>query len=359
MPVETTERPQGGQNDGTDKPTPRQQKKVPQSVQGTRWQDTLSQHQGKPAGRHSPLTCIFPERGYLDRQGNFHSREKADTHPIAVPCGGCIECRKAKARGWALRCTLEQRSHTKTAFTTLTYDDEHLPGTLSKRDLALWLKRIRKRLTRRARKRKGDRSQPIRRLRFFACGEYGETNHRPHYHAILYGADENDRMAIQETWGKGHTYTVNATPAAIAYVAGYAAKKYGDDNPARPSTIIDEETGELLWEYQKPFLQMSRRPGIGANAKKYTASWREYAVLNGKKLQVPKFLHEAWKQTATQEEKEQLAEKKYQRRLTQSQKQDNHNNNYNDIAEEKDRQQRAALANAIARQQQEGARRKA
>lgn len=215
---------------------------------------------------------------------------------MRLPCGGCLGCRKAQARSWALRCHLETQQHTRAAFTTLTYDDQHLPVTLSKRHLQLYIKRVRKAL--------GSK----RPLRFFACGEYGERTHRPHYHAILYGADERDSDLLDNAWGAGHTKTVRVTPAAIAYVAGYTAKKIGFKEEAGQERI-DYETGEL-YHWQPPFLQMSRRPGIGGHARCHANSWRSFAIYNGTPQPVPRFLHEAWKATASLEDLELLAQEK-------------------------------------------------
>lgn len=209
------------------------------------------------------------------------------TEALSLPCGTCIGCRKSAARAWSLRCQLELQQHKHATFTTLTYNDENLPPTLRPRDLQLFLKRLRKRLA-------------SRRLRFFAAGEYGEQNNRPHYHAILYGANQNDRALVDETWGAGYTQTVNVTPAAIAYTAGYCAKKITWRQEAAQERI-DYTTGEV-YHWQPPFLQMSRKPGIGGHARQhYTNSWRLFAVDNATRLAVPRFLRKAWDELASLE----------------------------------------------------------
>jgi hypothetical protein len=219
---------------------------------------------------------------------------------MLIPCGGCLGCREAKAKAWALRCKLELNEHPSAAFTTLTYDNRHVPPTLRKEHLQRFLKRLRRRL---------ERSEPARTIRFFACGEYGETTQRPHYHAILYNTSKKDADAIQASWPYGHTHTVEATPQAISYVAGYAAKKLGEDRQAQEERV-DPETGEV-YNHQPPFIQMSRRPGIGGNAKqKYATSWRACAVLNGQTQSVPRYLHEGWQQQATPLQMEQLQNEK-------------------------------------------------
>lgn len=212
-----------------------------------------------------------------------------------LPCSKCIGCRTRKALQWAVRCSLENSQHSAAAFVTLTYSEHYLPPTLIPRDLTLFIKRIRARLS---------RCKPTRNIRHFSCGEYGTQHTRPHYHSILFGASADDHSLIQACWPTGFTRTYNATPAAIYYVAGYAAKKINTETRMVVEQV-DPTTGEV-YTPKNPFLQMSRNPGIGGHARQWPNSWRTHAILNGKKIPVPRFLHEAWKAQATPEELHQL-----------------------------------------------------
>lgn len=245
------------------------------------------------------MACVHPIPAWRDTNGQIKLSRQAvqNVTALRLPCGTCIKCRTAHARAWAFRCQLEMQEHDAAAFTTLTYDDEHLPDTLRKRDLQLFLKRLRKAIA------------PLK-TRFFASGEYGEQNQRPHFHAILYGLHNGHRDLIHDEWGKGRTHTVDATPATIGYTAGYTAKKI--DYRHDPVDVIDYNTGELLWEWQPPFIQMSRRPGIGGAARQFVQSWRTYAVSDGNKLPVPRFLHNAWLAQASPSDLEELAIEKTQ-----------------------------------------------
>lgn len=236
-----------------------------------------------------------------------------DQEKIDVPCGTCIGCRETAAKHWALRCFLELEEHQSATFVTLTYKPEKVPVTLSKRHLQLFLKRLRKAHAKKQRAA-GTRPTAVKPLRFFASGEYGETTNRPHYHAILYSTSTQDAEVIQKAWPNGFVDVKPATNAAIAYVAGYAAKKYGDHRSFKKEERVDPGTGEV-YNYEPPFLQMSRRPGIGARARtRHRNSWRKVAVLNGQTMSVPRYLHEHWKQTATPNEKDQLQIEKEQMR---------------------------------------------
>ena len=89
---------------------------------------------------------------------------------IEVPCGKCVACRQNHARAWSFRCLAELQCTSKPSwFLTITYDDAHNPNVLSKRDLQLFNKRLRK---------------AYGPFRFFACGEYGDGTHRPHYNGL-------------------------------------------------------------------------------------------------------------------------------------------------------------------------------
>lgn len=239
------------------------------------------------------MSCFHPLPAYRTSSGSVVLwKEQVDSVPLRLPCGGCLGCRKAQARSWALRCYLELERHDRASFTTLTYDDVHVPVTLSKRHLQLFLKRARK-------------AMPGA-LRFFASGEYGELNGRPHYHAILYGTEDGE--LVDDAWNAGHTKTVRVTPKAIAYVAGYSAKKIGWRELSGEERV-DYSTGEI-YRWQPPFIQMSRRPGIGGHARQWASSWRSFAVYNGVRQPVPRFLHEAWKAQASPLELEDLVYEK-------------------------------------------------
>lgn len=218
------------------------------------------------------------------------------TDSLRLPCGGCIGCRTARAREWALRCTLEQSEHDAQCWVTLTYADEYLPPTLCLPHLQRYVRSLRK--------RRGP-------LRYFAAGEYGERTYRPHYHAILFGVSEQERAVLEEAWPHGFVRVDPLTPAAISYVAGYCSKKIGWRDYERGERI-DYSTGEV-YEYQPPFVRMSRRPGIGGAARKFRSSWRTHAVHAGSPMPVPRFLHKAWRDTASDEDIRVLEEEKRDR----------------------------------------------
>lgn len=206
--------------------------------------------------------------------------------PLKLPCGKCLDCQQRSKLHWVLRCTQEATQHKSVLFATLTY--EKAPWTLAIRELQNFHKRLRKEIA------KDDN----RRYRHFSCGEYGETHGRPHYHAILFGLDKQDEDTIDKAWGKGFTTVERAGPGAIAYVAGYVNKK------------AELQTSDAEG-WQNPFIVMSRGGrqgiGIGGHARQWRDSWRDHAILNGNKIPVPRYYHTEWKQTATEDELQELA----------------------------------------------------
>lgn len=253
------------------------------------------------------MPCYYPVKASRRPNGTIaFGKDFADSGALRLPCGNCIGCRMAHAKAWALRCRLELQQHTSAVFTTLTYRDDALPLTLSKRHLSLFLKRLRTNLT---------RSGTNRTLRFFASGEYGEKTHRPHYHAILFGMALADAAAIETAWGLGFAQTKPITTARINYCAGYTAKKAGWKDRAKREHV-DPETGEV-YQWQPPFLQMSRNPGIAAHARQWPQSWRAYAIdQHGHFTSVPRYLHNSWRNQATPQQLTELQHERFQLTLS-------------------------------------------
>lgn len=228
--------------------------------------------------------------------------ERADfvlqTAELLLPCGSCVGCQISRAREWAIRCSLELQLHAVSSFVTLTYSEKYVPPTLVRRDLSRFMRYLRR------------RQDPDVQLRFFGCGEYGETRtRRPHYHAILFGSA--DREVQQAAWSKGFVTSEAVTPGRISYTAGYCAKKLGFFRPKGEE--VDRSTGEV-YVHQPPFLQMSRRPGIAGDFRKYARSWRSHAVWQGREFPVPRFLHSSWKESASESELALLELEKVERR---------------------------------------------
>lgn len=159
---------------------------------------------------------------------------------------------------------MEAACYESSSFTTLTYDDDHLPllvddggscvSTLVPDDLRLLLKRYRKRGA----------------VRFFAAGEYGDRTQRAHWHVVFFGWNPFDcEEVLRECWTKGFIKVDEITHSRANYIAHYCVKKWNKQS-------------EYLGGRHPEFSRMSLRPGIGkpfvprlaeAMRKRGTAQW--------------------------------------------------------------------------------------
>jgi len=219
--------------------------------------------------------------------------------PLSVPCGQCMGCRLERSRQWAIRCMHEGQMHEENCFITLTYDEENLPdnGQLVLSDLQKFWKRLRK---------KGHS------FRYFACGEYGPSTERPHYHALVFGYRPQDETILSEgshtlfeseelekTWGLGLCSFGNLTFETASYVAGYVTKKItgpmADDHYLR----VNRETGEI-YHLKPPFNTMSRRPAIGTTwMQEYGQDTykKDQVIMRGRAMKPPKAYDEMLKKS--------------------------------------------------------------
>lgn len=196
------------------------------------------------------------------------------THPYTVPgvgkvpCGRCTGCKIARSREWAMRLVHENGVWAESVFATLTYSDDYLPTdlSLSKRHLQLFVKRLRKDIK-------------LKKIRYFACGEYGDKNGRPHYHAIIYGLGPENYDQINDAWSQGLVHCGSVTYQSARYVAKYVFKRY---DPRYATQVYGER--------QQPFVLMSHSLGKtwAEENKKYITD-NEVITLNGVKMSTPRY----------------------------------------------------------------------
>ena len=246
--------------------------------------------------RYSPL------KGWRARTTNesgkrgivFNHREAFTDLPVEIACGQCIGCRVDRSKAWAIRCVLEASQHQQNCFITLTYDDEHLPtdGSLNVEHWQKFMKRLRK-------------AYGGKRIRFYHCGEYGDENSRPHYHACLFGHQFEDQVLyserngvrlyyserLEKIWGKGFCTVGDVTFESAAYVARYVMKKVTGDRAADHYLSLNPITG-VISEIAPEYTTMSRRPGLAADwYEKFKSDVfpDDFIVINGKQMKVPQF----------------------------------------------------------------------
>lgn len=165
---------------------------------------------------------------------------------------------------------LEAALKSDNAFVTLTYNDDTLPRckpsttqssdglpTLDPSHLQNFLKRLRWAI------------KPIK-IRFYACGEYGDETFRPHYHVALFGfptclhGRTRERKGrpdwanccpqcemVGNQWRHGDVVLGTLETNSAQYLAGYVTKK-----------MTRHDDPRLDGRYPE-FARMSLRPGIG------------------------------------------------------------------------------------------------
>jgi len=243
---------------------------------------------------------------------------------VEVPCGKCIYCMETKRSVWTFRILQELKVAETARFVTLTYDEKYLPyraiyggvtyknkifnwkdektdtlwklpekinglkstsveSTLKIQDLQKFMKDIRNNIYKdqinnvrglnKDLKEEGERylkqskktAKWSPKLRYFACGEYGNKSktERPHFHVILYNIplrwykwdpihEEWYSNKLEDIWNKGIVHVGEVSRESAHYVAKYTIKH-----------LLDE------WDETDirtaPFAVMSKNPGIGNN----------------------------------------------------------------------------------------------
>lgn len=135
---------------------------------------------------------------------------------------------------------------------------------LSVGDAQRFVKRVRSSLSRKVKSKISyDRQNSIKssltdrdaKIRYFLCGEYGETTCRPHYHGIFFFNSEFTASCIEEVirevWPFGAVNSSFVAESNASYVAGYVNCSYN-----LPQVLLHERI--------RPFALFSRRPFIGS-----------------------------------------------------------------------------------------------
>lgn len=232
---------------------------------------------------YKPLTAIRSIKPRSNGKHTISFSAQRDGMPVQLPCGQCIGCRLERSRQWAMRCVHEASLHDENQFVTLTYNNDSLPpdGGLRPNDFLNFIKKLRRRY--------GEKK-----IRYFHCGEYGEINQRPHYHAILFNHRFQDLQIVRsgdyplyqskeldDLWEKGMTTVGDVTFQSAAYVARYVMKK-----------VTGEPAAEHYNGRKPEYVTMSRRPGI---AKEWFDKYKsdcypsDFLIVNGTRIKPPRY----------------------------------------------------------------------
>lgn len=194
------------------------------------------------------MACFHPIQAYQMPSGDIVFHDTGAGRSIKLPCGQCIGCRLKRSGDWAMRCIHEASKYPDNCFITLTYNARNLPPDcgLIKKDFVNFMKRLRKSLGK-------------KKIKFYQCGEYGDKNGRPHYHAILFNHNFDDWIylfdspsgepvytspTLESIWGLGFVTVGTVTYESAGYVARYCLKKLN----GKLAEQIDDKTGLKHYE---------------------------------------------------------------------------------------------------------------
>ncbi len=248
------------------------------------------------------MGCYSPLQGYKDPENGGLIFKRPSIGPpqvLEVACGQCLGCRLDRTRMWAIR--IVQQSSLSDAqygnsWVTLTYRDRsectpeqlerghYLPadGSLNKKHFRDFAKRLRKFVF--AKNGQGrvpiyeevdGQSQLVNGVSYYHCGEYGEENFRPHYHACLFNVSFEDQKlyydeegvrvyeseSLKKLWPFGFSTVAPLTYDNAAYTAGYVQKKI-TGKKAQDHYLRCDDYGVAYW-LEPEYATMSLRPAIG------------------------------------------------------------------------------------------------
>lgn len=242
------------------------------------------------------MPCFHPLDAWRDDSGQVQFYDRGRGNHMLLPCGRCVGCRLERSRQWATRMMFESQLHAESSFLTLTYDEVHLPRppSLDYRHFQLFMKRLRKKL-----------AKP---LRFYCCGEYGDENGRPHFHAAIFGdaflgdryywskGSKGDKLyrspLLESVWTSGSSLIGDLTFESAAYMARYIMKKITGDLAESHYQYLDCDSGEVF-QLTPEFCHMSLKPGIGGKWFDLYSSdvynGHDFVIVNGHKVKPPRY----------------------------------------------------------------------
>lgn len=213
----------------------------------------------------------------------------SNNNVIYVGCGRCAVCRKRRSNDWFVRLKYELQNSSSAFFVTLTYDDDHLPWSeveyfvdgdnhyvspdyyaylrslhrdlsyythisdffpcLSKVDVQLFVKRLRKRLG-------------YSGIKYFLCSEYGPNTLRPHYHAVFFNlpCDGTARglydlqKLISDCWTNGFVSVAKVNDNRLRYISKYCTAQsylpsvYYNSPELKPFSLMSKGLGKCFVE---------------------------------------------------------------------------------------------------------------
>ncbi|WNK14099.1 MAG: replication initiator protein [Microvirus sp.] len=189
-----------------------------------------------------------------------------------VPCGLCPGCMQRHRNDWAIRLDFEALHAVSLFFVTFTYDEKNESTMLDYNHLKCLWKRVRK-------------NHKVT-FRYFAVGEYGEINYRPHFHALLFFdhmVTFNEIYEYMSNWTYGFIKIGTVTKGSIRYML--------------KDMLKERLQFEELPKENRPAIRVSKGMGISyiENFKSFhraSISERNYIRDDGKFFPIPRYYSE-------------------------------------------------------------------
>ena len=203
-----------------------------------------------------------------------------------MPCGRCPACLRNRQNEWVFRLNEEMKVSPYSYFFTLTYRDSDLPvelcdislhseiPTLCKRDVQLFLKRLRK--------------NTCVKFKYHIVGEYGPDTLRPHYHGLIFSQSEFDIDDLLNAWQHQDLIYRVFEPCYGRSAVGYVTK-YVCQIPFLPEHL------KLLPRKYKPFTICSKGLGLtylecnSSVVQKKLSQDEDFVIIDGKKMPMPRY----------------------------------------------------------------------
>lgn len=269
---------------------------------------------------YHPLTMYWTGRHTENgkREYTFNINKGYCDMSIQVPCGKCIGCKLDKSRQNGLRIMDEASQFENNCFISLTVGDKYLDrifpgGDVIKKPFQDFAKRLRKRFDGLQRVSVPDWWQTSTRgawnefpIRIVYCGEYGDENGRPHYHAALMNFDFIDKQfyklsdagnrlylseSLSELWPFGMCDIGDLNFQSAFYLARYTLKKQGSEQ-------VDYNDGVI---HTPPFVVYPARFGVGRlwyDKYKSDLYGLDAHYCDGRLYKVPRFYDKKYELTA-------------------------------------------------------------
>lgn len=195
--------------------------------------------QGESPDYFADKTCLNPQKLHL------FSSISGQYFDMYAPCGKCLRCRDEARDQWTARMCLHSFHYAHCYFITLTYGSYNLneydkhpfkkdwldtypvcdtynkhnrsawcPSLLCHAHLTKFIKRLRVGLCQTYNKQESDFD-----LTYCACGEYGSTYGRPHFHLIVWSQLPLQRSDIMQAWSY-MCYTLPDRPGDVLAYRG-------------------------------------------------------------------------------------------------------------------------------------------